>query len=183
MDRLIQTKAFLDEISSSIKRILFKAFPKAAGQDHEDIEQEVKLKLWKMISRGKKIRSLKSYLWKVVYTTAIDVLEKKMDHQPLDDRIEEASWRSLIDLSGIPPEILLERLQTSAHLMDAINRLPQRRRLVLKLHLAGMDLEEISTTLDWSSNQVRHLYYRGLIDLKKSFTSADQSSSLTSEDR
>lgn len=53
-------------------------------------------------------------------------------------------------------------------LEKAIKTLPERRKTVVQLHLLGLDLKETAAFLHWSENQVRHLLYRGLGDLKKS---------------
>ena len=58
---------------------------------------------------------------------------------------------------------LIERFES------AVAELPRRRRIVLKLHLQEMSLEEIYGFLGWSQNKVRHLLYRVIADLKKQF--------------
>ena len=90
-------KRFLDEISSSVRAILLKNFPGIAGPEREDIEQEIKLKLWKMVRRGKDIRNLKSYLGRMVYTTALDVIAKRGNHVSLDNLPIEGRSSALVD--------------------------------------------------------------------------------------
>jgi DNA-directed RNA polymerase specialized sigma24 family protein len=52
-------------------------------------------------------------------------------------------------------------------LEKAMTMLPRRRKEVLQLHFSGMDLKHIAAFLHWRENQVRHLLYRGLSDLKE----------------
>ncbi|MFX1514252.1 MAG: hypothetical protein ACFFCQ_16885, partial [Promethearchaeota archaeon] len=59
----------IEDISRSIERIIWKNFPGLSSNGKADISQEVSLKIWKAISSGKNIKNLRSYLWKVVYTT------------------------------------------------------------------------------------------------------------------
>jgi RNA polymerase sigma factor (sigma-70 family) len=172
MEKLIQTKTFLDEISRSVRAIVLKSFPGIAGQEREDIEQEIRLKLWKMVRRGKNIRHLKSYLGRMVYTTALDVIAKRQNHMSLDDLPAEGRTSALVDAAGPGPEALAERGQMSERIRTAVDGLPERRRAVLKLHLTGAGIEQMAGRLGWRSNQVRHLLYRGLGDVRKKLADA-----------
>jgi RNA polymerase sigma-70 factor (ECF subfamily) len=164
---LLKTKTFLDEISVSIRNILLASFPQITAEEKEDIDHEVKLKLWKNIEGGKKIHNLRSYLWRVVYTTALDLLAEKKHFVPLEEILRQSEG------DGNAPEELLSAEMTSTakeyRLMveRALDTLPERRRAVVKLHLAGQDLPRIASSLSWRENQVRHLLYRGLADLRK----------------
>ena len=167
MEKLLQTKRFLDEISRSVKAILLKNFPGIAGPEREDIEQEIKLKLWKMVRHGKDIRNLKSYLGRMVYTTALDVIAKRGNHISLDNLPVEGRSAALGDNGGPGPEALTERNQMRDRIRTAMDGLPERRRAVLELHLTGQDIGQMAGRLGWSSHQVRHLLYRGLGDVRK----------------
>ena len=167
MEKLLQTKRFLDEISRSVKAILLKNFPGIAGPEREDIEQEIKLKLWKMVRRGKDIRNLKSYLGRMVYTTALDVIAKRGHHVSLDNLPVEGRSAALGDDGRPGPEALAERSQMRDRIRAAMDGLPERRRAVLELHLTGQDIEQMAGRLGWSSHRVRHLLYRGLGDVRK----------------
>jgi RNA polymerase sigma factor (sigma-70 family) len=167
MEKLLQTKRFLDEISRSVRAIVMKTFPGIAGQEREDIEQEIKLKLWKMVRRGRNIRNLKSYLGRMVYTTALDVIARRQNLMSLDDLPGDGRASALVDADGPGPEALAERGQMRDRIRAAIDGLPERRRAVLKLHLTGAGVEQMAGRLGWSSNRVRHLLYRGLGDVRK----------------
>lgn len=167
MEKLLQTKTFLDDIARSVRAIIMKTFPGIAGHEREDIEQEIKLKLWKMVRRGKSIRNLKSYLGRMVYTTALDVIAKRRNHVSLDDLPAEGRSSALVDVEGPGPDALAERGQMRDRILAAVEGLPERRRAVLRLHLTGAGVEQMAGLLGWSSNRVRHLLYRGLGDVRK----------------
>ncbi len=167
MEKLLQTKRFLDDVSRSVRGIVLRTFPGIAGQEREDIEQEIKLKLWNMVRRGKNIRNLKSYLGRMVYTTALDVIAKRQNHVSLDDLPAEGRASALVDAAGPDPVALAERRQMSERIRVAVDGLPERRRAVLRLHLTGAGIEQMAGRLGWSSNRVRHLLYRGLGDVRK----------------
>lgn len=171
---LIQKKDFVDDLSLSIRNIIFANFPHMTTAEKEDIDQEVKLKLWKMISDGKNIINLRSYLWRMVYTTTLDVLHSRMPSENLKERrLEERSVFSLFALHDADPldpdtpESILQINEEKASVHEAINVLPIKRRIVVKMHFQGMSIEETALFLGWSQNKVRHLLYRGLGDLKK----------------
>jgi RNA polymerase sigma factor (sigma-70 family) len=167
LDELLKTKKFLDEVSVSIRNILLSSFPDTTPQEKEDIDHEVKLKLWKKIAGGKKIHNLRSYLWRVVYTTALDVLAEKKYFVPLERILQ------LGEGDGTAPEELLSAEMTSTEkeyrlmVEQALGTLLDRRKAVVKLHLSGQDIPRIASSLQWRENQVRHLLYRGLADLRK----------------
>jgi RNA polymerase sigma-70 factor (ECF subfamily) len=174
LEDLIQKKDFMEELSTSIRHILFATFPHITAAEKEDIDQDVKLKLWKMIATGKKIINLRSYLWRVVYTTTLDVLNERMPWDNFETkRLEEMSGCPLCstDPADPPdpetPESIMLKDEQAAIVREAIEALPMKRRIAVKMHFAGMSIEQTALFLEWSPNKVRHLLYRGLDDLKK----------------
>jgi len=155
----------LDEIAASVRNIVFRAFPKASPEEREDVEQEVKLKLWNMVARGKNIDNLRSYLYKVVYTTTLDVLEERIRIESKAEMIERNEAQIASRLEVLSPEILMERKERLEIVKRYIDSLAPRRKSVLRLHLSGMDLKEIAGHLALTKNQARHLLYRGIDDL------------------
>jgi RNA polymerase sigma factor (sigma-70 family) len=167
LEYLLQTKKFLEEISISIRNIILANFPEMSREEKEDIDLEVKLKLWKKLAAGKKIDNLRSYLWRVVYTTALDIIGERMNYLPLEEHIETAERKTLSAQAVIAPDCAVEEKELGLVLEKAMTMLPRRRKEVLQLHFSGMDLKHIAAFLHWRENQVRHLLYRGLSDLKE----------------
>ncbi|NOR52691.1 MAG: sigma-70 family RNA polymerase sigma factor [Candidatus Aminicenantes bacterium] len=167
LKKLIKTQQFIEEMSKSIEHIIWKNFPQISREEREDITQEVKLKIWKMASRGKKIKNLRSYLWKVVYTTALDIINKRMNTVPFDAVMKADNTNPFSQLNIASSEALIEKKELRIIITKALNSLPQNRRIVIKLYLTGMNLHEIADFLNWNKSKVNHLYYRGLGDLKE----------------
>jgi len=164
---LLQTKKFLEEMSASIRNILLACFPEMTQEEKEDIDLEVKLKLWKKLAAGKKIDNLRSYLWRVVYTTALDVLGERMPYLSLEKLTETTEQEALSSQGIIAPDSTIKEKESKVLLGKAVDSLPERRKTVLQLHFAGMGLKQIAVFLHWRENQVRHLLYRGLNDLRE----------------
>ena len=166
----LKASRFLDEISLSVKRIIFAQFPGLTDQEKEEIDQDVKLKLLKMAARGKKIDNLRSYVWKMVCSTALDVLASRSPALCLDDLAK--SRRSPLErcLDDLTPEYLFEEKELLTLAERAIDALPPRRRAAVLMNLQGLNLEETALYLGESMNAARHLLYRGLEEVRETIT-------------
>lgn len=175
LGKLLKTKKFLDEMAISVRNIIYGAFPGTTAEEREDIEQTVKLKIWRKIVRGRKIDKLRSFLWKIVYTTTLDTLDERL-HTATPEKIQERA-DSMIRSQGDSeaPEFLIETKEMKKLLIETVKTLPPRRRTVLQLWLSEMRLEEIAAFLGWNENQVRHLLYRGIEDIKERLNAMEKS--------
>jgi len=165
LETLLRSKKFLEDIANSVKNIIFANFPRTSQEEREDIEQEVKLKIWQAASNGKKITNLRSYLWKVVYTTALDLINERLLNTSDEEIIKQIDALNISRLEPLSPELLLQKREHAEILKNGIHSLPPRRKAVLELYLSGMNLEEITEFLGWGQNEVRHLLYRGIQEL------------------
>lgn len=101
---------------------------------------------------------------RVAVTTALDVLDQGQGTLSLEECLERAG-------SGALPGALIEasresNLESRQLLESLLARLPEKRRVTVKLHLLGWDIERSAAWLGWSRAKVRHLLYRGLAQLK-----------------
>lgn len=166
LKKTLDAKNFLERITASIKNIIFSTFPGTTAQEREDIDQEVKLKIWRKAASGKKIDNLRSYLWKVVYTTTLDILDERMPTISSEEIAERADSVLISRVREASPEFPLEKKEMTEIIRSTVASLPPRRRTVVQLWLSNMTLEEIADFLGWNGNQVRHLLYRGIQDIK-----------------
>jgi RNA polymerase sigma-70 factor (ECF subfamily) len=167
LEKLIRTEKFLEEVSVSIRNILLAQFPELTQEDKEDIDHEVKLKLWKKLASGKKISNLKSYLWKVVYTTALDMAGEKLNFVSLEKYEAREGKEEISAQELLSPESQLKKKETQLLIEKTLGTLSNKRKTVLELHFSGMNIKQIAASLGWRENQVRHLLYRGLGDLRE----------------
>jgi RNA polymerase sigma factor (sigma-70 family) len=120
------------------------------GIDANDVEQEVRIKLWHAIERDRSGAFHASYVQRVVASTVIDALRRAQVRatEPLPEEDDEA----------------VERMQGLERCMAAI---PERRRLPISLHLQGFSLQEIADLAGIpSAEAARKLVSRGLDELK-----------------
>jgi len=155
-----------------IRQVIQRNLHRGDDIDLEDIEQEVRLKIWKFLKKGKKVDNLASYIKRVAYSTTIDELRRMMKQRPTRD--QEGLKKVFNDLHGpsrgvgdSSPEIRLEDSEVKRTMGTLVDSLSENRRRVLRLYLSGMSIEEISESLEWDKPRVRHLFYRGIDDLKE----------------
>jgi RNA polymerase sigma-70 factor (ECF subfamily) len=166
LEDVLKAGPFLDEVSLSVKKIICANFPGLTDQEKQEIDQDVKLKLLNMASRGKKIGNLRSYIWKMVYSTALDVIAERIPAVCLADVAETGKSPLEAYVDSLSPEYLFEEKELLALTEKAIDALPRRRRTAVLLHLQGLSLGETALYLGESMNSVRHLLYRGLDEVK-----------------
>jgi RNA polymerase sigma factor (sigma-70 family) len=140
------------------------------GLDPEDVSQEIKIKLWKILQDEKEIRNYPSYIRKIINSSVIDLLRKwkREENIFLYEKLRRVSE---MKNDYLPDSLSEDHLKTAVG--EAVNRLLESRRKVVKLFLLGMTIEEISAYLNWSKDKTRNLLYRGLSDLKKSLKKKD----------
>ncbi len=134
------------------------------GIDPDDILQEVKIKIWKVIDDEKNIKNLASYIRKIVDSSVIDLLRKLKR----EERILIYEGQKVVSelKRHYRTEIKLDK-NIKKMIAQALDSILESRRKVVKLFLLNMTIDEIAALFDWSKDKTRNLLYRGLNDLKK----------------
>ncbi len=153
----------LNDFSAFIRSLVLRYRLDRLGLDADDLIQEVRLRLWKIIDDEKNIHNPASYIKKVVESAVIDQIRKIRREEELvisekQKLISELEPRS--SHYADPPGSIKE------YLLKAADNLMESRKMVVKLYLLNMSLPEISAYLNYSSAKTRNLLYRGLADLK-----------------
>ena len=166
-----EVKVLFEEFSALIRYVILHNLHKTDTIDVEDVEQEVKIKIWKYIKKGKKVRNLPSYIKKVAYTVTIDELRKMRKQVPdkKPDNLENLyiSWKP--EKNSNSPETALEEKELKSKLEELVESLSQNRKQVLRLYMKGMTVEEICLFFSWDKTKVRHLLYRGIDEIKQKY--------------
>ncbi len=166
IERLL--RSVIEDYSSLIRKVVQAHLFARDGADLDDIEQEIRLKLWSALKSGKNIRQLPSYIKRVAYTVTIDQVRRQRMQAPYREALEGDPSED-IAAAGRPESPLerdLERREMSARLREMILRLEGDRGRVLDLYAAGRSVEEICAATGWDKVRVRHLLYRGIEDLR-----------------
>jgi len=142
------------------------------GLDPEDILQDVRIKLWKLIREQRAVFNHGSYLKRMINSSVIDHLRKvRRDGALL--RHEKGKYVA---------EVVKSYSRDAAHkrmfeetIGRAVERLAGPRRQVIKLYLLNFNIQDISIYMNWSLDRTRNLLYRGLADLRKSLKDLEDS--------
>ena len=137
-----------------IRKAIHRVYPSFSDFDLQDIEQEVHIKIWKLLENSQKIIYPATYLYKVASSTAIDVLRKMRFKQ------QELITETTPAIRTNPGSRLLEVLE------NALTKLAESRQTAVRFYLQGYTAEEIAKLMEWSSARARNLVYRGLEDLR-----------------
>jgi len=161
--KIREFEAVLNKFSRFVKINIQKFNVQKKGIDPDDISQEVKIKIWKILEDEKKINNFTSYIRKVVDSSVIDKLRKLKREKAIYIH-EKHKWISE-QKSNYLHEIYYDD-SIKEVVSNAVELLIESRRKAVKLFLLNMTIEEISVFLKWSKDKTRNLLYRGLSDLK-----------------
>lgn len=134
------------------------------GIDPEDILQEVKIKLWKIVKNEKNIANLPSYIRKIINSSIIDYIRRRRREEEILNKEKEIR---ISEADEIYKKNKLEIEEAKTILYEALDDLIDSRKRVVKLFLLNISLDEISVILKQTRDKTRNLLYRGLNDLKK----------------
>ncbi len=163
-ERIDEFKNIVEQFSQFIRIHIQKFSPQRKGIDPDDILQEVKMKIWKVLNDEKKIDNYASYIKKIVNSSVIDHLRKIRREESvifLEIQRKIAERRSTYNKEKI------DEKASKKILGQCVESLLDSRRKAVKLYLLNMTLEEIAEFLSWTPHKTRNLLYRGLNDLKK----------------
>ena len=170
-NKFLAVEETIERFSLLIRSAIRKTCPSIDKSDMDDIEQEVKIAVWKEIRKSEKeIRNLGSYIWRVAYTTTSKVMKRLSEQRralidPQDEALEheEKFKTSQTEL----PEVQLQNKELAEIIRESVDSLIDSRRQVVKLYLSGLTADEMTKYFGWSDGKARNLLSRGLADLRK----------------
>lgn len=141
------------------------------GIDGADIEQEVRIRLWRALEREPDAMFNSSFIQHVVKSTVIDAIRAAncRPTEPLPD--ENVEGISLIDPAA-SPELTAVDCQQVELLAQHLKRLPARRRAAVQLHLEGFTAQEVGERTGTSQEAARKMAERGLATLQRRLSDA-----------
>jgi RNA polymerase sigma-70 factor (ECF subfamily) len=141
-----------------------------AGKDVDDLVQEVRVRLWKALQNGEKIEAAPaSYIYRTAASAALDLLRRRRARRETPVRVSRVTGEAIL---GEAPshEVLMDGAELAEQIGEAVGRLADSRRSVVRMYLAGYGREEIADLLGWTEAKTRNLLYRGLADLRERLT-------------
>lgn len=162
----VRLEALFRTYGAKVKALLLTYGLDKHGIDPADVEQEVRIRLWRALERDRSGAFHASYIQRVVASTVIDALRRAEVRaaEPLPDEDDEPGS---IGESPIGPDRRAGDVEHMQGLARCLAELPERRRLPITLHLQGFALQEIADLAGIASAEAaRKLVSRGLDELK-----------------
>jgi RNA polymerase sigma factor (sigma-70 family) len=162
----------LEKYDRFLRNTIVRMCPKGLGLQFNDIQQEARLQLWRVIESEREISHPGSYIYRIAISVTLKAIHRAKARREEQLRLEDENEQSegaLDSLATDPnrsPEALAEQRELITKIEQALARLPENRRLAVGLYLKGMSTEEISDLMGWSEPKARNLAYRGLKDLR-----------------
>ncbi len=156
---------WLNEFGPRLRAIVRARCPRDAGIDPDEVEQEVRIRVWQALSGEHRIDHPASYLYRAAMNVIVDLLRRRRarpdrDGQTLDSLSEEVG-----ETDG--PVAAAASGEFAAALRLAVQSLPERRRQPVQLHLQGFGFAEVAQLLQISDATARNLIYRGMEELRE----------------
>lgn len=139
-----------------------------ADEDVSELLQAVRIRLWRALGDGERIRAVgSSYVYHTATSAAVDMVRSR--RRKTSPGPDSAGLLEHAVAADAPDTAIVEH-EDAARILAAVNGMPQARRTAVKLYLAGYKREEIARMLDWSEARTRNLIYRGLEELRGRLT-------------
>jgi len=165
----------LTNFSGMVRRVGWRH--RLSEADIDELLQDVRIRLWRAQSAdgasSEKVSHVPaSYIYRTATTAALDLIRRRRtgrasSHDSVDD--VEVLERGVADFSTVSvasPERDVEASELAECVERAIQLIPESRRAVVRMYLAGYPREEIGQLMGWSEAKTRNLLYRGLNDLR-----------------
>lgn len=136
------------------------------GIDPDDVEQEVRIRLWKALERDPNGAFPASYIQKVVVTVMVDAV-RRAQARPAEALPEAEQGAVELPDAGIEPDRAAAEALQMARLAECLAALSPRRRRPVQLYLQGFALQEVADLNGLTLDAARKLVYRGLDEVKQ----------------
>lgn len=131
----------------------------------EDIEQEVRLDLWKQVARGQQIDFPASYIYRATLRETLRMVRRSTSREMVSLEVSGAADKLL---DAVDPFHALAAKEQFREIILAVRCLAPDRQHAVRAHLTGFGFHEIMKLYGWSYQRTRNLISRGMADLRKS---------------
>lgn len=133
--------------------------------DRDDLEQEVRIRIWRALESERVGAVPASYLYRVASSAALDLIRRRRVTR--EDSMNDVGHHLPALTDRAPgPEGEAELSDLAQQIQRAIETIPASRRAVVHMYLGGYASGEIAGLMGWTEAKARNLVYRGLADLR-----------------
>lgn len=143
--------------------------PEVKGVTADDVEQEVSIRLIKLIQSDREIENISSYIYRITANVIIDLARKNQRHTnetTMPDEKDEEDYRPDLISEDLKPEQHLANETLMKTVLEVIETLPESRRIAVKLRLQGFSVKEMSEMTGWAFYKAENLSKRSMSALK-----------------
>jgi len=157
--------ALLAEFSPRLRAIVLARCPRVLGVDPDEVEQDVRVRLWQALEREREILQPASYLYQTAMSVIVDHIRRRQARPDLGAGIDALEREP--DAGTSDPADAAASGQFALAMVRAVDALPDRRRQVVQLHLRGFGTVEMGRMLGVTEATARNLLHRGLTTLRE----------------
>jgi RNA polymerase sigma factor (sigma-70 family) len=161
-DREDALERLVSQYSALIRNVVFRVAGRAADSLTDDVEQRVRIALWRQTDREQSITYPASYIYRIAVRETVRAVRQELR---LPTESLEAGDSRPADTTA-NPHASLERTQVGDQIRAAVAGLSIDRRRAVKAHLAGFDVREVMRMYGWDYQKARNLIARGMADLR-----------------
>ena len=160
-------KALIERFGARVRRQIRQHRLDQHGIEVDDIEQEVRIRLWNALARDPNAQLPASYIQRTVMSVLVDAVRRAEARPavPLPEA-EELAGGALASEEARGPQRIAVDGQLTDSLLRCIGQLPERRRRPLELYLQGFTVPEVAELCELTFDAARKLVYRGLDEVK-----------------
>ena len=144
--------------------------PEVRGITADDVEQEVSIRLLKLIKSDRDIENISSYIYRITANVIIDLARKNQKYiseTTIPDDKDEDDYRPDLVSDSLKPEQQLANENLMHSVLQVIETLPESRRIAVKLRLQGFSVKEMSQMTGWSFYKAENLSKRAMSAFKR----------------
>ena len=154
----------LEQFASRVRAQIASSALNLQGIEPDDVEQEVRIRLWKALERDPNAEFPASYIRRVVTTVIVDAVRRAKVRAA--DPLPEPESGVELRTSAPGPETTASDARKVEEVARCIRQIPQRRRRPLQLYLQGFGLQETADICGLTLDAARKLIYRGLDEVR-----------------
>ena len=158
-------QAFAEVFESLRPTVSAVAYRLVGGNDADDVVMETYLKAWKALPSYNERSALKTWLYRITYNTAMDLLRSRGRWQSKvvsESALENRSLNDLVDENQATPACELAKSEISALVRNALSLLDKEHRTIILLRFAdGLSYKEIAAAAGINMGTVMSRIFNG----------------------
>ncbi len=150
-----------------MRKTLVSVDPRRNEADLQELEQEIRLKLWQTLSRERTWDKPASFIRSVVTSVAIDAARRRQVRGGDSEHVGLEYLEPTVAGDGGQQGDELEGRAELLSALELLNRTDVDKAQAVGLHLQGFTTEEIGSLLGWTEAKARNTVYRSLDALRE----------------